>query len=289
MSELATSLESTPADFDFSEGMSAFTFWINETLYAVEISKVLTISQELANIQTMPSKGKGLLGMTEFQGQAIPVVDFANMLGLKSGTEYGQELISIFESREKDHHDWLDSLEHSIRTGEPFTKARDPNKCAFGAWYNSFKCRDETLMNILEDFDEPHQRIHALADKLLNMQQESKVDDALNILDFEKKITMKRLSRHFSAAREQIRDANRMVLLYITEDGVQPTIALRIDEIYDVIDISAHQFKPMKSLKNIFNIEHSKLLTHYIKLDNTADCLLVDSLQVIDIIKKDRQ
>ena len=62
----------------------------------------------------MPATGQGLLGMTEFQDHAIPVVDFANMLNMKSGTEVSQELTQLLIQKEKDHHDWLDALEKSL-------------------------------------------------------------------------------------------------------------------------------------------------------------------------------
>jgi len=48
---------------------------------------VLTISQEMENIQSVPSEAKGLVGMVEFQDNAVPVLDFANLLGFPSGVE----------------------------------------------------------------------------------------------------------------------------------------------------------------------------------------------------------
>ena len=61
------SVANSPTVDSFPDGLRAFTFWILETLYAVDISKVLTISQDLSKIQSIPSNGKGLLGMIEFQ------------------------------------------------------------------------------------------------------------------------------------------------------------------------------------------------------------------------------
>ncbi len=270
----------------YPNGLRAFTFWIFETLYAVDIGKVLTISQDLSNIQNMPSQGKGLLGMTEFQGYAIPVIDFAAMLNLKSGTQAGQELIKIFNNREQDHHEWINALENSIMNGDAFLKAKDPNQCAFGVWKNNFITRDETLDEIMHGFDTPHERIHGLADKLLNMRLEGKQEEALKILNMERDLTMKRLTKHFNHAREHIRDSSRAVLLYITEDGITPTIALQIDEINDVIDFKVEQFKPMETLKSVLSADEHKLISHYIKLDNTADCLLVNASNISELIKR---
>jgi chemotaxis signal transduction protein len=275
------------SDINYSNGLRCFTFWIYETLYAIDISHVLTISQEVENIQNMPAIGKGLLGMTEFQGHAIPVVDFAMMLNLKSATQIGDKLIQLFNEREKDHHEWLNALENSIVNGDPFLKAKDPNKCAFGTWRNAFTSRDDTLMDIISDFDEPHHRIHKLADQLLGMRVSGEVEKALKILNIERDITMKRLSKHFNHARDHIHDSSRAVLLYITEDGISPTIALQIDDIHDVMDFKADQFKPMSNIKSILGTDESKIIKAFIKVNDSADCLLIETANFTEVIKSE--
>lgn len=282
VSELMTN---TSAETVYPNGLRAFTFWVNDTLYAIDIAKVLTISQELAHIQNLPARGKGLLGMVEFQEYAIPVIDFAEMLNLESGNVRGKNLIKSLEHRENDHHEWLNALEDSLINGSPFLKAKDPHECAFGKWYDNFNSRDDTLMEIMEDFDEPHKQIHGLADKLLNMYVAGESEKALDILRLEREITMKRLSRHFAQAREHIKESSRSVLLYITEDGRIPTAALQIDDIHDVIDFKPTQFKPMNTVKAILGADESKLIQAYIKQDGTADCLLIDASRISEIIK----
>jgi len=285
MNAVAELMSNNNPGSDYPNGLRAFTFWVNDTLYAIDIAKVLTISQELANIQNLPAHGKGLMGMIEFQEHAIPVVDFAKMLNLESGNVRGANLIKSLEARENDHHEWLNSLEDSLINGSPFLKAKDPHECAFGKWYDQFNSRDETLMEIMEDFAEPHKQIHSLADKLLNMYVAGESEKALDILRLEREITMKRLSRHFSQAREHIKESSRAVLLYITEDGRTPTLALQIDDIHDVIDFKATQFKPMNTVKAILGVDESKLINAYIKQVKTADCLLIDASRISEIIR----
>ena len=270
----------------YPDGLRAFTFWVEETLYAIDISKVLTISQDLSHIQSVPAKGKGLLGMTEFQDTAIPVVDFAHLLGMKSSTEVGEELIAIFDAREKDHHDWLAALENSIIDGVPFLKAKDPNKCAFGQWYNQFTTNNEELKEMLPAFDEPHKRIHALADQLLDMRVAGESEKALDILRLERDVTMKRLSKHFNHAREIVKGSSRKVLLYISADDTVPLLALQIDNIHDVIDFKPEQFKPMSSLRQILNPDERKIISNFIKVNPNNDCLLVDAVKILDIIEQ---
>ncbi len=287
MNASVQSSENSTVKPNYPNGLRAFTFWILKTLYAVDISKVLTISQDLSNIQSVPSKGKGLLGMIEFQGHAIPVIDFASLLNLKSGTQTGKELIHILKEKEGEHYKWINALEKSILNGDAFLKEKDPNQCAFGLWRNNFTTTDKTLQDIMDGFDEPHRRIHKLAHKLLTKRDEGKVEEAIKDLTLERKTTLRRLNKHFIHAREHIQDSSRCVLLYLTENGITPTIALQIDKIYDVIDFKKNQFMPMDSLKEILNAEKRKLITHYIKIENTADCLLVETSFITEIIKNE--
>jgi len=269
----------------YSRGLRAFTFWISDTLYAIDISKVLTISQDMVNIQSVPAKAKGLVGMVEFQDHAVPVLDFANLLNFPSGIENNKELVNLLNEREKDHVDWVSALEDSLTNDAPFTKAKDPHRCAFGQWYDNFSSRDETLMEILSEFDKPHKQIHALADKLLNMKQDGERDKAIETLQYERNVTLKRLLKRFEQARTHLTESARQVLLYITEDGTTPIVALRIDDINDVVDFKPEQFKPMEHINNILSGSASEIVVAYLKQSEQADCLLVEASNLINIAK----
>ncbi len=269
----------------YAQGLRAFTFWVSDTLYAIDISRVLTISQEMGNIQSLPASAKGLVGMVEFQDNAVPVLDFANMLGFASGVENSRKLIQLLSDREKDHIDWVAALEDSLVNDVSFDKAKDPHKCAFGQWYDSFKTRDETLMEVLSEFDKPHKQIHALADKLLGMKKDNDLEHALKILHYERNITLKRLMKRFEQARTHLKESTRQVLLYITEDGSTPTVALRIDDINDVIDFKPTQFKAMDRINGILNSEASELVVAYLKQSDHADCLLIEAANLINIAR----
>ncbi|WP_198263874.1 CZB domain-containing protein [sulfur-oxidizing endosymbiont of Gigantopelta aegis] len=269
----------------YSQGLRAFTFWVSDTLYAIDISRVLTISQEMGNIQSLPARAKGLVGMVEFQNHAVPVLDFANMLGFASGVENSNELIQLLCDREKDHVEWVEALEDSLVNDTPFTKVKDPHKCAFGQWYDHFNTRDETLMEVLAEFDQPHKQIHSLADKLLDMKKDKDLDHALHLLRYERNITLKRLLKRFEQARTHLKESTRQVLLYITEDGTTPTVALRIDDINDVIDFKPEQFKAMERINNILTGEASELVVAYLKQTDHADCLLVEASHLMKIAR----
>ncbi len=215
--------------------ITVMTFYIEDSLYAIPIENVVSLSKEIGNLQELPIKAPGLLGLSHFQDSIVPVVDIAKRIGVKAGTEAKSELIQTLTAREQDHIDWLDALEDSIHTGDSFVKARDPHQCAFGKWYDKFDTRNEALKEVMSQFDQPHKEIHSLADKLLGMSNRGDKDEALKELAFQRLTTLRRLRSLFSHAREQLTEMMRPILLYVSCDGRTPDYALLIDEVHDAL------------------------------------------------------
>ncbi len=215
--------------------ITVMTLYIEDSLYAIPIENVVSLSKETDHIQELPVKTPGLIGVSHYQDAVVPVIDIAKRIGVKSGTDGKKELIDTLTAREQDHIDWLDALEKSISSGEKFAKARDPHQCAFGKWFDHFETRNEALTEILAQFEAPHRQIHSLADKLLDMRDKGETEAALKELEFQRMTTLRRLRSLFSHARAQLNEMMRPILLYVTRDGVSPAFALLIDEVHDAL------------------------------------------------------
>lgn len=233
---------SNPFDSEVSstQTIPTFTFYSSDTLFALKLEHVLSVNDDLDQIQTLPIKGQGILGVYKYQNSMVPIFDFAKLIGVDSGQVVMQSLIENLELREKEHVDWLDALNQSLEDENiAFTKALDPHKCAFGKWYDGFETRDETLRDILVQFDVPHKHIHSLANKLFALRDQGKQAEALDCLHIERHGTLRRLESLFSQACEQVKSAMRPVILFVTKDGVVPTFGIIVDEINDVIEYNA--------------------------------------------------
>ncbi|MFK8067549.1 MAG: CZB domain-containing protein [Gammaproteobacteria bacterium] len=238
---MGTTNEQPPISFSSTTKngtITVMTLYIEDALYAIPIDNVVSLSKETDHIQELPIKAPGLIGVSHYQNKVVPVIDIAQRIGIKSGTKGKNELIETLSAREQDHIDWLDALENSILTGEKFDKARDPHQCAFGKWLDSYKPRNESLLEIKSQFAEPHEQIHSLADKLLDMCSQGDVgkEAALKELKHERLTTSKRLRSLFSYSREQVSEMMRSILLYVTRDGITPAYAMLIDEVHDALD-----------------------------------------------------
>lgn len=260
-----------------------FTFFIEDMMFGLDVENVLMLGQNVNDIQQLPIEERGFCGVTKFQGTVVPVLDFAHRLDIASGMDIKAQLLTTLTDREKDHIEWMNALETSIKTGAAFVKALNPDECAFGKWYNKFETRDETLRELLEIFDEPHRKIHALAEELLGLRDNDKVDEALERLQHERATTLRRLRALFARARDQIQNGMRQVLLFVTTDGKTPCYALKIDDINDVINFSPDEFQSSRAgaLGLIQKIEH--VIEGIYTRDNLPDCLYFDINKMTDI------
>ncbi len=267
------------------EPLRLFTFWVERTLYGVEIAKVLSVSQEMKGLRPMPggNAAQGLLGMIEFQKSVVPVVDFANALGLKSGVEVADIFVEKLRQFDQDHVDWMAALEKVIKEGGQFSLARDPHECAFGKWYDSFSTHDETLKEILEGFDGPHKRIHALADELPGMVSQGHKKAALKRFAVEREVTMGKLIKRFALVRSHVKEQVRQVFLYVTEDGLVPDLALRIDHIHDVREFDSAAELPVDRLSAFLNRRAVEAVKAFMHDPKRGDCLLIDPAKLVDL------
>ena len=271
---------------DSSEALTVFTFWIGDELFAIDIANILSITQDLDSLLKTPVRSKGLTGIINYLGNPVAVYNFAKMLEIPSTRELKSELVELLNALEKDHVDWVDALEKSLKEGVPFDKIHDPHMCAFGKWYDKFETRDEALKDIMTHFDGPHKKIHALADELLKLKEQDKLAEALEKLNVARTTTLSYLKKHFSHAREQISDSLHTVVINITNDGNKPVVALQIDEIHEVMNFTQSDLIGLEKI----GLDAIEGMEGYFKGylgndDHHSSCLLLDTKNILGNIK----
>jgi chemotaxis signal transduction protein len=263
---------------------NAFTFWVGDSLFAINLENVLSVEQDCNSIQPDPFEGRGGLGIVKHRGVPVRVFDFAEFLGLTSRAQRMEALIETLTLREQDYVEWVAALERAIRNDEPFTKPKDPHQCEFGKWYDSFETRDEELSKILEQFDQPHKHIHALADRLLAERDRGNSGQALETLATERGTTLAQLCRLFDRARSQVRDSIRSVLLFVTINGKDARVALRLNEISDMLAFTPEQLTATPALGVADSERLATVFAGYLSTGREQDCLLVDIDGLLDTI-----
>jgi len=131
------------------------------------------------------------------------------------------------------------------------------------------------LADILEDFNEPHQRIHGLADTLLKLRDNGEKEKALADLEFERTRTLGKLISLFATARERLENITRPILLYI--DTSKKMVAVRLNAISDIVTYSKVDFTPQSDVDDNEQLNQLSFVSGYLEnKDNEPPCVLLD-------------
>lgn len=180
-----------------------------------------------------------------FAGTPLPYISLWDHFLLESCYNEYVQIEAMLPQRCQDHLDWIGALEDCIRTGSPFSKARDHRECAFGKWFYSYKTENLQLSVFLSQFEHPHAMVHQLADRLLGMAESGKKEDALARLQESKNTTLKRLLELFDFTATLVHDLQRRVALISTQGGQE--LALGADSVIDIIKVPLHSIKQTTS------------------------------------------
>lgn len=149
------------------------------------------------------------------EGDPLPFISTWNLLGRATHFQEYADLLEMLPQRRQDHLDWMAALKTSLSDNTPFEKARDPHKCAFGKWYNSYQATSRRLRLLLSEFSKPHAKIHSLADTLLDMVQSGHRADALALFAKAEESTLHTLLDIFDRCEKLLQNLQRRVAVIV--------------------------------------------------------------------------
>jgi len=185
----------------------------------------------LPPITFVPQRSPAIRGVMNLRGQVLPVLDLRVQLGLPSLQQEVQTLIGILHEREQDHVNWLTELCAATREKRPFTLARDPHKCKFGKWYDTYTPCNQSVavMSLWRSFDYPHRRIHAIADRINTLTAESRFAAAQALIETTRDTDLCELRQSFDALRTLLRETSREIAVVMKVGDQQ--FAVGVDEV----------------------------------------------------------
>jgi purine-binding chemotaxis protein CheW len=215
------------------------------------ISEMLRLGQ----VTQMPNASPWMRGYIKLRDQAIPAIDLRRLLGVRSCSEEVDELINSLHQREQDHVNWLNELAASLHEGREFKLTTNPHKCAFGKWYDNFRTDNPVLHSILKEFDAPHKRIHGVAEKLIELEQQGEMERAEEELALARQRDLGLLISLFEKAREAIRNSMRETVLVVDADNQQ--FGMIVDSVMAVEYLE----ETPEPLPDCFAVEDTSLVT----------------------------
>lgn len=157
-------------------------FRIENKIYSLPATHIQTIVQ-MPSITAIPNSPNSVRGMIQYRNSIYKLIDLRKLLGLATVQETIDDFNNLMDARLEDHQNWLNELELSVKENRKFKLTTDPHKCKFGIWYDNYKTDNYLLGEILAKFDEPHKRIHQIAEKVEKYKESGDFDSAKNLIE----------------------------------------------------------------------------------------------------------
>lgn len=231
-------------------------FKIHEEDYCIA-SNVVSQMIIITDIKTMPKNPPCLLGILNVRGVIYPIID----LRILFDVELLETEINSFYTMKQAHLDWVIALERSVKEDVPFTMARDPHQCKFGQWFYSYRATDENIISILNDIEEPHQKLHDQAGIVEKFLEDGNHEEAKAALNIAENICHKEIVPLLDQMIDAYRSMNRGMVILVEHEDTH--VGLSVDTVTSIehfegciVDNASLQFSDNDYIKNVI-ISHS--------------------------------
>jgi methyl-accepting chemotaxis protein len=119
--------------------------------------------------------------------------------------ELGQTVDHALEEiKALDHIVFINQLEDSITNNKEFKGQLDPTKCAFGAWYLTYKPEGSSESKAFDSIREPHNHVHLGAAEIVELMKQGKMQGAREVYSEKVKPAVEQFKGHFRDFRHGI-------------------------------------------------------------------------------------
>lgn len=178
----------------------------------------------------VPNVHPAVRGVVNLRGVVLGMLDLRTLIGAPSAEDEAMALTAELDGYKHAHQEWLAELEAATMEGRPFTLTTDPTACVFGRWYKAYRPTNLQLQMLMARMDEPHRRIHALAEECQRMVRRGEVDEARALIARARERDFTRLQRLFDEASEALLGSRRDIALVLSCEGRTP-LALVVDSV----------------------------------------------------------
>ena len=223
-------------------------FIIKDEKFAFSIKNIKEIITK-PKINVAPNLPDYYLGMTKLRNEIVPIISLRKRLNYPTLEQENKELIEMLKLREQDHINWLNELQASVYENREFKLQRDPHLCNFGRWYYSFKTDSFALYSLLKKFEEPHNLIHATADRVLNLMKTEGQQAALSLINKTRGFELKKMLNLFQELYKIIENNTReTTIVFYQSNGKQ--IGFVVDQIDRIIEIPTEDIEAVDQSNN---------------------------------------
>lgn len=207
------------------------TFRSGTLLFALNIDNIQSIVK-MPKITQLPETKGYERGIFRLRDKVYPLIDTRILFGFPPLRKEVEDFRTMLDERLQDHYNWLEALENAVFNGTEFTLTTDPHKCKFGKWYYSFKTDDILLRELLEEIEEPHNKIHAIAEKALSERDNGNTNAAKDIIDRSRETDLKRIINLFAVLNETFVKSKTETVINIEKETIR--VSFSVDDVIAV-------------------------------------------------------
>ncbi|RLA78518.1 MAG: hypothetical protein DRG78_14940 [Epsilonproteobacteria bacterium] len=205
------------------------------------------------------SSSKYVEGIINYKNSVIPLISIRKLLDFQSFIDEQRELIAKVQTQ---HIAWVKDFEHSLNTGEKFTKALDPHKCALGQWIDDkldcLRCNNNGFIDILsKEVVEYHDSLHQDG-KLFLENSDLPKEKKIAIIEDHAANTIKGL-KHIDSEIYKLTSAFEQIII-LSHNGIK--FGLVVDKIDKTHELDAKSYE--SNTKNLSqSSKYIQFLDHY--------------------------
>lgn len=220
-------------------------FQLGSNYFAINSHRVTAIMICPENMTRLPDSPDFVRGLVMQRGNIIRLLDLRMLFGLDTIDVEREAFHQMLETRKMDHLQWVEELERCVETGDEFSLATDPHKCAFGKWYDKYESENHSINHHLRKIEEPHRRLHESALAVTKCQKncsECKREKCLKtVMEELKQELVPRIVSLLDEAQDLFRSSYREMSIIIEDEGRR--LGLIVDQVLSVEDITLNEIE----------------------------------------------
>lgn len=208
---------------------------IDNISFAIPASQVLNISR-IPRIKKIPNADPSIPGTISFRDTVISTISLRHFLGYETLEKQAEEMSAMLHERKQEHIAWLNELQRCVHQGEEFGLTTDPKLCNFGKWFYNFETNNKTLQLLLNRFEGPHNFIHSVAKRAIDLMHNDRLNEAISLIEQTKEKELKILIDLFDEFEKTYEEMNRSLVIVLWS-GSQ-TIGFCVDSVSSVLRLN---------------------------------------------------
>ncbi len=203
-----------------AQDIDYLVFSVKDYILALPYFDIIQIVDSPA-CTSVPNMPKYLRGVIDLMGEAVPLIDTRIKLSIQSRQEDVTEFVKTFMMRKQDHLNWIDKLKSAVDNDKEILVEKNPHKCAFGKWYDTYKPNTLALASYMTLFDAPHKAIHNLAVQAEELVQSGQKEQAKLLIHTAEKKELINLIKLFDGFEEQMRQSYLEYAIVVVHNGLK--------------------------------------------------------------------